>query len=162
MAGALSGQTIGPVSEKVEKRFKSKLLISPDTACIVYQGADRNNGYKGFYVTRTRQVLAHRLAYTLFVGPLTPGMVINHKCGNHACCAPDHLEEVTQYENSEKGDSWKRKTHCVNGHEFTPENTYWRINAGGYRVQRCVACSGIKNPGAYGHQRGRPKKKGVI
>lgn len=141
MAGSLSGQVIGTIPEHVEKRFKEKLLISPNTDCIVYQGADRSGGYKGFYVTHKKQVLAHRLAYELFVGPITPGHVINHICGNRACCAPDHLEDITQYENSEKGHSWDRKTHCVNGHEFTPMNTYWRINKGGYRVQRCRQCT---------------------
>jgi len=145
MPGALSGQVIGPIPESVERRFKDKLLLSPDTDCIVYTGADRSDGYKGFYITHKRQVLAHRLAYELFVGETTPGLVINHICGNRACCAPNHLEEITQYENSEKGHSWDRKTHCVNGHEYSPDNTYWRTNAGGYRVQRCKTCTLSQN-----------------
>lgn len=145
MPGALSGQVIGLIPESVERRFKEKLLLSPDTDCIVYTGADRSAGYKGFYITHTKQVLAHRLAYELFVGPITLGHVINHTCGNRGCCNPNHLEDVTQYENSEKGHSWDRKTHCVNGHEFDVENTWWRTNAGGYRVQRCRICTLASN-----------------
>lgn len=37
-----------------------------------------------------------------------------------------------------KGQNWMRAaTHCVHGHEFTPENTRW--NEEGWRA--CRACS---------------------
>lgn len=32
------------------------------------------------------------------------------------------------------------KTHCKNGHEFTPENTTIATNGSGYEFRRCNAC----------------------
>jgi len=41
----------------------------------------------------------HRLVYTLVVGPIPDGLVLDHLCCNKACCNPAHLEPVTQSEN---------------------------------------------------------------
>lgn len=48
-------------------------------------------------------VLVHRLVFQELVGPLTPGLVLDHLCRNHACCNPLHLEEVTLAENTRRG-----------------------------------------------------------
>jgi hypothetical protein len=32
------------------------------------------------------------------------------------------------------------KTHCVNGHEFTPENTRLIGGRHGYPIRRCITC----------------------
>jgi hypothetical protein len=34
-----------------------------------------------------------------------------------------------------------RKTHCKNGHAFTPENTYVEIMANGRTRRDCVTCA---------------------
>ena len=40
-----------------------------------------------------------------------------------------------------KGGLRKLQTHCKNGHKFTPENTYTRINPStGYAMRKCKAC----------------------
>lgn len=54
---------------------------------------------------------------------------------------PDHLEPVTHRENALRGINVGMKTHCVNGHEYTPENT--RTTPNGRR--RCRACAHERN-----------------
>jgi hypothetical protein len=49
---------------------------------------------------------------------------------------PEHLEPVTHAENVRR--YAETITHCVRGHEFTPENTHIQK---GTRVRRCRACS---------------------
>lgn len=59
---------------------------------------------------------------------------LDHLCRNRGCWNPNHLEDVPHIVNVSRGNTgihmWGR-THCKNGHEYTPENTLmrWRDNA---------------------------------
>ena len=70
---------------------------------------------------------AHRLSYLIHKGPIRDGYEIDHLCRTPSCVNPDHLEAVTHRENSLRGLSpmalYAQRSHCINGHEFTPENT---------------------------------------
>lgn len=59
------------------------------------------------YRERQSPILAHRFAYTVLVGPIPTGLVIDHLCRNTLCVNPAHLEVVTQGENVRRG--WERK-----------------------------------------------------
>lgn len=92
--------------------------------------AAKNKGY-GYTLFEGRTQNAHRVSYRLLVGPVPEGLELDHLCRNRACVRPDHLEPVTSRVNLLRGEGVSAihaaKTHCVNGHEFTPENTYeWR------------------------------------
>lgn len=90
-----------------------------------------------------RQIYAHRAMYELHVGPIPDGLTIDHLCCNYACVNPDHLRPATQKENILRGNSLSarraRQTHCVHGHEFTPENTILRSRPQGGRL--CRTCN---------------------
>ena len=108
----------------------------------------------------------HRLAYTLFVGPIPDGMDVDHKCHNgdescngdvpclhRRCTNPAHLEPVPHRINVTRSHLTAagknaRKTHCSRGHEFTPENTM-RSSGGG---RACRACHNLKQR-EYGKRR---------
>ena len=47
-----------------------------------------------------KTVIAHRMAYETWVGPIPKGAVIHHKCHTRACINPDHLQAITQTENA--------------------------------------------------------------
>ena len=70
---------------------------------------------------------AHRVVYQLLVGPIPDGLTSDHRCRVRSCVNPDHMEVVTRGENVLRGEGPPavnaRKTHCIHGHEFTPENT---------------------------------------
>lgn len=59
---------------------------------------------------------------------------IDHICRNRRCCNPEHLELVTPLGNQLSA----QRDHCVNGHEFTPENTHRPASRPTTRV--CRAC----------------------
>ena len=87
---------------------------------------------------------AHRIAWELYVGPIPPGLQVDHLCRNRGCVNPRHLEPVTQKVNLARGDSQSaiavRTNRCHRDHEFTPENT--RIKRNGKRD--CRACARIR------------------
>lgn len=47
----------------------------------------------------SRHLLAHRVAFELYVGPLAPNEVVRHTCDLPLCCNPRHLRKGTQAEN---------------------------------------------------------------
>lgn len=49
---------------------------------------------------------AHRFAYESFIGPIPPGLQIDHLCRVRTCFNPEHLEAVTSEENTRRGNRW--------------------------------------------------------
>ncbi len=112
--------------------------------CWNWTGYIRKNGYGQLRVRGDKLPwLAHRYVYSQLVGPLVEGHDLDHLCRNKACVNPKHLEQVTHRENCLRGDSFAavqaRKTHCMRGHEFTPENT-WRQPSKQGKGRACKIC----------------------
>ena len=96
-----------------------------DSGCWLWTRACYANGY-GRFVAAGERWAAHRYAYALVKGPIPEGLTLDHLCRVRHCVNPTHLEPVTIGENVLRGigptAQHARQTHCVHGHEFTPEN----------------------------------------
>jgi hypothetical protein len=131
-------------------------LVTPRPDCQIWTGAT-DRGYGRISVDgRVRRV--HRVVWEMENGPIPDGLTVDHLCRVRACCNTAHMELVTGAENSRRAAPYrpelirlgaKRRrveratlargrsdTHCRNGHEYAPENTY--IGPNGYR--RCRTC----------------------
>ncbi len=125
------------MDERLIARFESRVLRSK--GCWEWNGAHNGVGYSETW-NGIRPVLAHRVAYEIYKGPIPAGLTLDHLCRNPGCVNPGHLEAVTHRENMLRGNTIgarnAAKTHCIRGHPFDVENTY--INKTGQRV--CRAC----------------------
>ena len=115
--------------------------------CRTWARGVNGRGYGNMFVGGVTKS-AHRVAYEALVGPIPEGLHIDHLCRNKLCINPLHLEPVTCAENNRRGLSPEitrringDKTHCKNGHEFTPSNTYLARLKDGRTRRSCRICS---------------------
>lgn len=91
----------------------------------------------------------HRVVAEAFHGPSDLPMV-RHIDGDPSNNLPGNLSFGSSLENArdrrrhgrstDKGAKPPR-THCIRGHEYTPENTYWRLSKGcSVKNRECRAC----------------------
>lgn len=144
----------------IESRFWDKCTIAAN-GCWEWSGYLNPQGY-GHFASETKKVmLVHRWTYQRFVGELIDGLQIDHLCRNTKCCNPDHLEQVSQEENSQRTVGLKfshyargDREYCKWGHEMTPDNSYKRPDrVNSYACRKCmviynrnfVARKGLRN-----------------
>jgi len=80
-----------------EERFWSK--VDKYGECWVWTGR-KVTGYGSINIGPKRPY-AHRIAYEMLVGPIPPGLEVDHICINRACVRPEHLRLTTRKQNME-------------------------------------------------------------
>ena len=97
----------------IPDRIVERIDVHHESGCWFYT-LKWNTG-DGYSLIRWKgkTALVHRLLYTFVVGEIDDHLVLDHLCKNRGCCNPDHLEPVTVFENTvrgdlpEKSDAWK-------------------------------------------------------
>ena len=136
----------------MNERFWSKVnvrgpMLSPYLGpCWIWTAGRTTKGYGVVHNPGgTRQ--AHRFAYELFAGPISPDLHTDHLCRKCLCVNPAHLEPVTELENIQRGDAGRvarerqlAKTHCPHGHPYDEANTRWYKDE-----RRCRECARLRS-----------------
>jgi hypothetical protein len=74
--------------------------------CIPWPGRRDKDGYGVIWAGGAHR--AHRFIYSLFFGPVPPGMVVMHTCDVPGCVNPSHLVVGTHQENMQDKGAKKR------------------------------------------------------
>lgn len=124
-------------------RFWERVEVDVASGCWLWKGWANWRGYGGFYIYGlfpTKRGKAHRYSYERYREAIPNGLTLDHLCRTRICVNPWHLEPVSNGENVLRGDGPAarnaRATHCIHGHEFTPENTYINGNERACRTCR--------------------------
>ena len=125
-----------------DARFDAKWVLHPETGCMLWIGARNGPAAEkyGSFRFRGKMMKAHRYAYERDVGPIPPGLDLDHKCRVRRCVSSDHLEPVTRKENVRRGRLGPgMKTHCKYGHPLSGGNLTTIHRPRGVE-RRCKAC----------------------
>ena len=120
------------------ERLHSRLVADGD--CWIYTGYTDRRGYGKASDGHGTPRLAHRLTYEFYVGPVPPGLELDHLCRRPACCNPAHLDPVTHLVNVQRGDAGKwRGDVCPRGHDLNePKNLYAHTKGVGRKCRPCA------------------------
>lgn len=125
--------------------------------CWIWQGGASKYGYGQMYLDGKVRY-THRISYEIANGQIPQGLHIDHLCKVHRCCNPSHIEAVLPGTNTLRGNGQSgrnlRKTHCIYGHEFTPENT--RYYPSKPNARHCLTCIQRRHRENYKYERKRP------
>lgn len=76
------------------------------TPCWEWTGQLNSAGYGYMSVRKDKdhpsKVLAHRMSYETFKGPIAFGLVVMHRCNNKPCISPLHIVAGTSSQNTEQ------------------------------------------------------------
>lgn len=135
-----------PPAEKLSDYIAARIDRGGD--CYLWTGSVNDAGYGIVNCGELHQARAHRVVWEQERGPIPDGSQIDHLCRNRRCVRTSHLEPVTQQENIARGlvDRFRNgmDTKCVNGHEYTPDNTYYPPSGKPY-YRRCRECNRIRS-----------------
>ncbi len=131
------------------------------TSCRIYKGRKRESGYVRFnYCGKTW--FAHRLVYTVVIGPFPDALQVQHLCNNPSCCEPTHLILGTHLDNMKYRNLCNRQANgSRNGRHTHPERTARGDRSGARKHPERLArglCSGSHTKPesrARGHRNGK-------
>lgn len=134
----------------IKQRFLSKVdFSSSPIGCWIYCGNIDRRGTKneyGRFWFMEKSVMAHRFSYE-FIGDKTipEGYQVDHLCKNQLCVNPNHLQAVSQKENSNRSNNPmainSRRTECIRGHPLSGINLYTAKNG----TRKCKMCIKMRN-----------------
>lgn len=87
--------------------------------CWLWKGSKSAGGYGQLMIAR-KQLRTHRVAYEVWVRPLTEDEVVLHTCDTPLCINPEHLIAGSQGDNM--ADKMRKQRHIGGGQKLTAKD----------------------------------------
>lgn len=131
-----SGERLSRVDMTIASIF-ARCAPEPNTGCWLWTGPQTGTGKDGKHFSYGtvsvdgQRHLVHRVSYEVTHGPVPLGLVVDHICNTPLCVNPDHLQAITQKENTHRGCGpaarYAKATTCLLGHPLVQKpNSRWR------------------------------------
>lgn len=112
------------------QRFWAK--VHKTSSCWIWTASLSSDGH-GHFWTDGHFIRAHRFAWILENGPLLPGMIVCHQCGNSSCVRVSHLAIGSIYDNAHdpkrrcygSGQDIIQEIRTKYGHRPNLEERFW-------------------------------------
>lgn len=130
------------------RRVRSN-AVRNERGCLIWQGSVNDAGYAQTNY-RAETIRVHRTIYQVFHGvKLDSKTAVCHSCDERRCIEITHLWRGTWQDNLRDCAAKNRhtngaKTHCKQGHEYTPENTMISDAGKGRTRRNCRICHRIR------------------
>lgn len=128
------------------ERFLEKVEFSKDkfngSYCLLWKAGISKSGY-AYLSINGKMTLAHRWIYKRWIGEIDSNLELDHLCRNRNCVNPNHLEQVTHFENMLRGNTDVAKRYCPEcseNHVFKKKNTYMTKN----NKRVCLNCKNLE------------------
>jgi hypothetical protein len=126
----------------------SKVVINKQTECWEWQAGMTHDGYGRFW-WENRNMVAHKFSSVALGDVLKENEQFDHLCRVRHCVNPAHLDRVSARINVLRGETItarnSTKTHCKNGHIFSPNN----VSQAPFNLERnariCRICKNVWN-----------------
>ena len=138
-------------NREIEAKLWRSSIIEPVTNCWLWKGARNQLGYGRIAIleedNKFHNRYVHIESFKIFHG--FPNPLVLHKdqvCNHKNCWNPEHLYSGNHSQNKldsikKHGHPLRDRIHCLNGHEYTKENT--KVMKNGHRT--CRECFRIRN-----------------
>jgi hypothetical protein len=114
----------------LSERFEDAIVRIPEGGCWIWMNWVNHYGY-GQIQNQNKGFGTHRVAWTLYIGPIPDGMNVCHRCDNPACCNPHHLFLGTTQDNVQdkidkgRGRGWTFSRSAPTTSKLSVDDVLW-------------------------------------